>query len=233
MQQDPSSSWNKPLLYRNKSAATTSTTTAATATTPTVSSTAAAAVVVAVATNSTATSTGSTSGSSALPPSIHSRSPASTPCLTSSHVRPNTNRHADVLAIHPSFDLSIPSSSDSGHSLSSPPSSPTSSSDHQDSINAIVAYQHEHETTLQNDTTSPSSQGKRSADWLPYNTTVTVSLRELRDLGTESRSSLDHDLESDNDVEMRQDAPTSKNNKSNDDNNRSSNNSTVKQIQDY
>ncbi|KAK3832755.1 MAG: hypothetical protein JOS17DRAFT_816495 [Linnemannia elongata] len=47
----------------------------------------------------------------------------SVPCLTSSHIRPNINRHADVLAIHQSFDLSKPFEPSS----SSPPPSPTTS----------------------------------------------------------------------------------------------------------
>ncbi|KAK3843226.1 MAG: hypothetical protein J3R72DRAFT_441100 [Linnemannia gamsii] len=68
----------------------------------------------------------STSASPALAPPSHPHNPssapvrhhprrgtagastASVPCLTSSHIRPNVNRNADVLAIHQSFDLSKP-----------------------------------------------------------------------------------------------------------------------------
>ncbi|KAF8962668.1 hypothetical protein BGZ46_001126, partial [Entomortierella lignicola] len=192
MQQDPSS-WNKP-LYRTKSAATTSTSSTATATAvPSVVT----AAVVAVAASSSANSSGTATGSSALPPpTIRSRSSASTPCLTSSHARrPNTNHNSDVLAIHHSFDLSKPSPS-----TCSPPLSPllspsavtavavaAATATHLDSIDtSIDDYKPEHESSLESTSSllSPNvslltSQEQRRHGWSKYNSRPTLSLRDL------------------------------------------------------
>ncbi|KAF9179359.1 hypothetical protein BGZ49_005157, partial [Haplosporangium sp. Z 27] len=196
MQQDPSS-WNKP-LYRTKSAATTSTSTS-TATAAAVPSVVVTATVVAVASSSSANSSGTATGSSALPPpTIRSRSSASTPCLTSSHARrPNTNHNSDVLAIHHSFDLSKPSPS-----TCSPPLSPllspsavtavavaAATATHLDSIDtSIDDYKPEHESSLESTSSSSllspnvsllTSQEKRRHGWSKYNSRPALSLRDL------------------------------------------------------
>ncbi|GJJ77742.1 hypothetical protein EMPS_10101 [Entomortierella parvispora] len=136
MQQDPpSSAWNK--LYRSSSSSS--------ASSPSASSSAASSAPQTQV--SPATSVGPahhynhTKASSTIrpPPPTHpstrtsqsssssssSASTASTPCLTSSHVRPNRNRTADVLSIHKSFDMTFV------HEPSSPTSLPLSQSQQQ------------------------------------------------------------------------------------------------------